>query len=481
MSSFSYHHRSVSAEVISSADARVATFRIEEIPWYQEYQEGIEGTYLEQLAAHEAREAATTREAFEEGTTRLERDPTMPHSIDTWPRFNSYSTPPPSNYPLSGSKPYYTYGPATTPTKSHPSYVDHYRQASNASQTWLASAPSSARPTSSRNASSSVPLASRSGVASPTESHSRSRRNSMSRFQLPTADAYRSSKRDDERYAAARAQQHQQYADAQRQARLIAERDATPKRMEDRQRKAQATSWFEESQRLSGEAVRKQQEEQRHRADQERQRADDKLRREVQARAEEERGHERGRSQTHNPAAAATDKKWYQNTFRERSRDRRSKDERPERERAKSQGRAREAVEARERVGRDRFRSANSPSTVATAWTGYEKACTELMDSEQGKMSTNLTFYDIPWPVLGQANSFHDLTSQNIAAFLLSPDHSQGKSPKARLWAAILIWHPDKFAQKVLPRVSESHRPAIVAAVNIVSRIIIELTTSYAD
>lgn len=314
----------------------------------------------------------------------------------------------------------------------------------------------------------------------------------MSRSQLPTADAYRSSKRDDERYASARAQQHQQYADAQRQARLIAERDATLKRMEDRQRKAQATSWFEESQRLAAEAARKQEEEQRRRADEERRRADEKLRRAAQAQAEEERrmharkqerGHERGRSQTHNPAAAAADKKWYQNIFREKSRDRRPKDERPERERAKSEGRAREAVEARERVDKDRSRSANSPSTVAAAWTAYEKACTELMDAKpsKGKMSTNLTFYDIPWPVLGQANSFHDLTNQNIAAFLLSPLHSQGKSPKARLRAAILIWHPDKFAQKVLPHVAESHRPAVVAAVNVVARIVTELISSHGN
>ncbi|KAF8601522.1 hypothetical protein BDV93DRAFT_415960, partial [Ceratobasidium sp. AG-I] len=56
---------------------------------------------------------------------------------------------------------------------------------------------------------------------------------------------------------------------------------------------------------------------------------------------------------------------------------------------------------------------------------------------------SNLTFYDIPWPVLGTASSFHDLTTQNIAAFLLSPHHSSGKSRRARLRAAILIWHPD--------------------------------------
>ncbi|KAH7345621.1 hypothetical protein B0J17DRAFT_713178 [Rhizoctonia solani] len=433
----------------------------------------------------------------------------MSHA-DPRPRFNSYPTPISTNYPPTSSKPYYTYAaatPTTTPTKSHSSSSYHYRQASNASQTRLAETPvsrsSSSRPTprssnsvpNPRTASSSVPPpATRSNpLPSPSEPYPHSRKNSTSRSQLPTPEAYRSTK--DDRYASSRVPQQQQYADAQRQARLIAERDATLKRMEERQRKAQATSWFEESQRLAAEAARKQEDERRS---EERRRADEKLRRAAQAQAEEERkmharkqerGHERGRSQTHNPAAAASDKKWYQNIFRDKSRDGRRKDDRgsdrdrPERERAKSEGRAREAVEARERVDKDRARSANSPSSVAAAWAAYDKSCSELMDAKpsKGKMPTNLTFYDIPWPVLGQANSFHDLTNQNIAAFLLSPHHSQGKTPKARLRAAILIWHPDKFAQKVLPHVAESHRPAVVAAVNVVARIVTELISSHGN
>ncbi|CAE6405843.1 unnamed protein product [Rhizoctonia solani] len=430
----------------------------------------------------------------------------MAHAVDSRPRFNSYPTPISTNYPPTSSKPYYTYAaatPTTTPTKSSSSY--HYRQASNSSQTRLAQAPvgqSSSRPVprtstsipNPRTASSSVPPpTSRSNtLPASSEQYSHSRKNSTSRSQLPTADAYRAAKREDDRYASARAQQQQQYAEAQaKQARLIAERDATLKRMEERQRKAQAQSWFEESQRLAAEAARKQEEEQR-KYDEDRRRADDKLRRAAQVQAEkerekharsQERGHERGRSQTHNPAAAAGDKKWY-NFFRDKSRDGRRKDERgsdreqrPERERAKSEGRAREAVEARERVDKDRTRNANSPSSVASAWATYDKACTELMDSKPSK-GKNLTFYDIPWPVLGQANSFHDLTNTNIAAFLLSPHHSRDKSPRARLRAAILIWHPDKFAQKVLPHVAESHRPAVLAAVNVVARIVTELISA---
>ncbi|KAG8692488.1 hypothetical protein FRC09_011164, partial [Ceratobasidium sp. 395] len=314
----------------------------------------------------------------------------------------------------------------------------------------------------------------------------------------PPPEAYRAAKREDERYASTRQQQTQQYADAAaaRQARLRAEHEATLKRMEDRQRKAQAQTWFEEGQRLAQEAVHRQQDEERRRAE-DKLRAEEKLRRAAQAQQDEEqrklnsreRERERGRSRTHNPGAPSLDgKKWYQGWFREKSRDapRTRKDDqsgsdrerRGERERAKSEGRAREAKDARERIEKDRARNATSQKDVAQAWTTYEQACSELMDAKPTKgkpLSSSLTFYDIPWPVLGTASSFHDLTSENISAFLLSPHHSQGKSRRARLRAAILIWHPDKFAQKVLPRVAESHRPAVVAAVGVVARIVTEL------
>jgi hypothetical protein len=119
-------------------------------------------------------------------------------------------------------------------------------------------------------------------------------------------------------------------------------------------------------------------------------------------------------------------------------------------------------------------------------------------NSSDDKMKSNLNFYTIPWPVLSQAKSFNDLTSQNIAAFILSPHHSQGKTPRARLRAAILIWHPDvstvslvtrsivtyfmqKFAQKVLPRVTESHRLAVSAGSDIIARVLTELISTHGN
>ncbi|QRV81960.1 hypothetical protein RhiJN_09975 [Ceratobasidium sp. AG-Ba] len=439
----------------------------------------------------------------------------MAHVVDSRPRFNSYPTaintqyaPAPKQYPSAYH--YAAATPTTTPTKSHPGSSYPYRQA-NTSHSRLASAPVQQASSSSRappTRTASVPTARPSTSSAPVPVHRstnplpaapeafpHSRKSSMSRpSQSQSADPYRSAKRDDG-YSSSRQQPESASA---RQARLLAEHEATLKRMEARQRKAEAQAWYEESQRLAAEAARKQQDEERRRAE-EKARADENLRRAAQAKLDEEarrlnaRKQERGRSQTHNPGAPSVDGgKWYHGIFgakRDKSRDARGRkddrgsdrEQRGERERAKSEGRAREAKDARERIEKDRARNAASESAVASAWVTYEKTCSELMDAKPTKgkpLSSNLTFYDIPWPVIGNASSFHDLTTQNIAAFLLSPHHSQGKSRRARLRAAILIWHPDKFAQKVLPRVAESHRPAVVAAVNVVARIVTELISA---
>ncbi|KAG8706166.1 hypothetical protein FRC08_001231 [Ceratobasidium sp. 394] len=183
------------------------------------------------------------------------------------------------------------------------------------------------------------------------------------------------------------------------------------------------------------------------------------------------------------PSAPSVDgKKWYQGWFREKSRDARGhkddrgsdREQRGKRKQAKSEGRVRNAKDARERIEKDRARNAMSESAVAAAWTTYEKACSELMDAKPTKgklLSSNLTFYDIPWPVLGTASTFHDLTTQNIAAFPLLLHHSQGKSRYSRLHTAVLIRHPDTFTQKILPRIAESHCPAAIAVVNVAARI----------
>ncbi|KAF8755652.1 hypothetical protein RHS01_05267 [Rhizoctonia solani] len=95
----------------------------------------------------------------------------------------------------------------------------------------------------------------------------------------------------------------------------------------------------------------------------------------------------------------------------------------------------------------------------------------------QCQRPTGLTFYDIPWPVSMPARSFEELQSSAIEKFLLSPCHSPTKTRKMRLRAALMQWHPDKFAQRFVDRIEESHRTAILTAVNSVARTITELMT----
>ncbi|KAJ1302103.1 hypothetical protein OPQ81_000934 [Rhizoctonia solani] len=412
----------------------------------------------------------------------------MANIIDSRPQFNPYPMPILTSSLPSSSKPHYNYAyatPASTPTKPYPSYFYHYRPASPSARSIRRT--SASVPNLSQAASSPLPSTIRSSPLSvPPNPYSKPREIPKSRSKPSTDECCHSFNREDDELPSVQAQKHQQYTDAQaRKARLMAEHAATLKRMEDRQRTAQSQTWFEEGQRLAAEAARIQQEELR--------RADEKLSRLAQERAEEERKmytksqkqegkreHDRGRSQARRTAGGAYDKE----SHRDRSRDSSHKGEcgfereqRPDRERTKSEGPSHQPREPRKRVDKHQARHSDSPSAVAAAWAAYEEACTELMHAKppKGKASGRVTFYDIPWPILGPANSFHDLTNEKIAAFLLSPHHSQNKSSKARLRAAILVWHPDKFAQKVSPHLADSHRLAVSAAVDIVARIITEL------
>ncbi|CAE7121834.1 unnamed protein product [Rhizoctonia solani] len=426
----------------------------------------------------------------------------MAHTMDSRSHFNLYPTPISTSGLPAISKPQYNYAyatPASTPTKPYPSYFYHYRPASPSAS---ASPPSrsirrsfvsvpnlcAASSSSSSSSSFSPPTARSSPLSVPPKPYSYPHAHDIPqpRTSLPPSDSGRPVKRESERSFPAEAKEQQKADVQQRQARLIAERDATLKRMAERQRQAEEKSWYEENQRMAAEAASKQEEE-------ERQRAEEKLQRMAEAQAEEERkrrarkpeqerGYERGRPQTRYPAADADNKGGY----RDRSRDGRPKKEhgfereqRPERERTKSETRGREARE----VKKDQTRRSKSPASIAAAWTAYDETCTEIMRAKppKGKTSGRVTFYDIPWPILGKASSFHDLTNESIASFLLSPHHSQGKSPKARLRAAILIWHPDKFAQKVSPHIAESHRPAVSAGVDIVARIVTELISAQSN
>lgn len=157
-----------------------------------------------------------------------------------------------------------------------------------------------------------------------------------------------------------------------------------------------------------------------------------------------------------------------------------------ERQAARAAREAREAAAARkafeeerkrldeERRRKEEERRKNEEQVVVAAWQRYERGWQDLTNgvSVDGRQ---LTFYDIPWPVSMPARSFEELQSTQIEKFLLSPYHSATKTRKMRLRAALMQWHPDKFAQRFVDRIEESHRTAILAAVNSVARTITEL------
>ncbi|CAE6380844.1 unnamed protein product [Rhizoctonia solani] len=396
--------------------------------------------------------------------------------VDPHSRYNPYMPPISTNYTRLKPKSSYNYvaaTPTTTPTTAYPpsTYHYHYRPASSASFTSFTPASVAEQIPFSR-----PPASTSSQVSDPPRQYSNPHKNPTICTQLPSAEAYSSTKEDD-LYASPRAQKPQQDSGAQaRRARLIAEKNATLKRMEERQLKAQSQCWFEDSQRLAAEEAHKQEEECY--------RAEEKRRQMEQSKAEERKTHagrqERryGRERPQTPDTSS----WTSG----KSHDGRFKDDRgfdSGSEYSRNENRSRESDKARERIDRNQTHRANSPSSVADAWAAYEKACTELMgaNSSDDKTKSSLNFYTIPWPVFGQAKSFHDLTSQSIASFILSPHHSQGKTPRARLRAAILIWHPDKFAQKVLPRVTDSHRLAVSAGSDIIARVLTELISTHGN
>ncbi|KAG8711490.1 hypothetical protein FRC11_002670 [Ceratobasidium sp. 423] len=163
-----------------------------------------------------------------------------------------------------------------------------------------------------------------------------------------------------------------------------------------------------------------------------------------------------------------------------------------ERQAARAAREAREAAAARkafeeerkrleeERRKKEEERRKNEEQVVIAAWQRYERGWQDLINGVNAE-GRPLTFYDIPWPVSMPARSFEELQSAAIEKFLLSPCHSTTKTRKMRLRAALMQWHPDKFAQRFVDRIEESHRTAILTAVNSVARTITELMNKETD
>ncbi|KAG1734721.1 uncharacterized protein EDB91DRAFT_584443 [Suillus paluster] len=132
--------------------------------------------------------------------------------------------------------------------------------------------------------------------------------------------------------------------------------------------------------------------------------------------------------------------------------------------------RRREAEKAKERVTRERARLERA---TIDAWNVYELRWVALSAAYDGIV---LKFRDIPWPLLVPPLTPDEITPERIGAFILSSAHSPEQSPKERIRAALLRWHPDRFC-RVLGRVRESERNAVEEGVGIVVRCLNDLLT----
>ena len=81
---------------------------------------------------------------------------------------------------------------------------------------------------------------------------------------------------------------------------------------------------------------------------------------------------------------------------------------------------------------------------------------------------------EFPFPVFFPADipplPIH-ITYNRVCTFVLSPQrNSAGRSPRARVLAEILRWHPDHFTTDILPKIDEGSRAVVEEAAKVVVR-----------
>ncbi|TDL17588.1 hypothetical protein BD410DRAFT_729818 [Rickenella mellea] len=112
---------------------------------------------------------------------------------------------------------------------------------------------------------------------------------------------------------------------------------------------------------------------------------------------------------------------------------------------------------------------------VLAAWSNYQKWWSTARDQDI------LRFQAISWPTVTTVTVAEDLTVNRIASFVLSPHHSQDKSPKDRIKEQLLRWHPDRFDGRYLPKVPAEERDAVRQAVGHVVKALNELISRDRD
>jgi len=83
-----------------------------------------------------------------------------------------------------------------------------------------------------------------------------------------------------------------------------------------------------------------------------------------------------------------------------------------------------------------------------------------------------LVFSQLPWPVLHDVNTIHDLTPERFSEFLFSPKRPgyEAKTKKDRVKNELLRFHPDKYDGKILGKVCVEDHALVKEAVGRVTR-----------
>ncbi|KAG8747756.1 hypothetical protein FRC10_011885 [Ceratobasidium sp. 414] len=122
-----------------------------------------------------------------------------------------------------------------------------------------------------------------------------------------------------------------------------------------------------------------------------------------------------------------------------------------------------------------RKKAASSPwATYVTQWEHIMNLPAYLPEHEL------LTARNLPCPLTIQSNvtpGMSMITRASIEAFLMDPAHSEGKSRKERVRAALLMWHPDK-SEKWIYKFREDRRPLIREVVGVIARHLTEIMTA---
>lgn len=117
--------------------------------------------------------------------------------------------------------------------------------------------------------------------------------------------------------------------------------------------------------------------------------------------------------------------------------------------------------------------AASGLSTIMHAWTSYEREWNGLKDKPDG----SLTWRSFPWPLMKKPSEPEDLTANGIGALVLSVHHSNEKANRDRLKEQLLRWHPDRFENRWLKKVSDNDQEKVRNGAGQVVRALNELMT----